>query len=594
MGSHERESRSSPRSDEAVHDGASPTKKSRSDSGKSEPKVPFISQPIYDLKQTGDVKFGPGTRSALLGLLGGALPKLSSEQHDTVTKAKKYAMEQSIKMVLMKQTLAHQQQQLASQRTQVQRQQALALMCRVYVGSISFELKEDTIRAAFLPFGPIKSINMSWDPITQKHKGFAFVEYEIPEGAQLALEQMNGALMGGRNIKVGRPSNMPQAQQVIDEIQEEAKSYNRIYVASIHPDLSEEDIKSVFEAFGPILYCKLAQGTSLHSHKGYGFIEYANKQAMDEAIASMNLFDLGGQLLRVGRSITPPNALMGPSTNSTMPTAAAVAAAAATAKIQALDAVASNAVLGLSTTPTLSAIPPLAAVVPKVASLPLPTAAALPPPGIAVPATTGFPAPVVFQAPAAVAPPVLAPPGIITVTTAVPTIATPAAALIQSTVAVNNSEQIKKAHEKQQEELQKKLMEEGETQTLQQQENMSIKGQSARQLVMQRLMRPQESRVIILRNMVGPEDVDESLQEEIQEECAKFGVVSRVIIYKEKQTENEDDDDAEIIVKIFVEFSASSEAIRGRDVLHGRFFAGRRVVAQLYDQALFDHGDLSG
>lgn len=72
----------------------------------------------------------------------------------------------------------------------------------VYVGSISFELKEDTIRGAFLPFGPIKSINMSWDPITQKHKGFAFVEYEIPEGAQLALEQMNGAMMGGRNIKV--------------------------------------------------------------------------------------------------------------------------------------------------------------------------------------------------------------------------------------------------------------------------------------------------------------------------------------------------------------------------------------------------------
>lgn len=76
------------------------------------------------------------------------------------------------------------------------------LFYRVYVGSISFELKEDTIRAAFLPFGPIKSINMSWDPITQKHKGFAFVEYEIPEGAQLALEQMNGAMMGGRNIKV--------------------------------------------------------------------------------------------------------------------------------------------------------------------------------------------------------------------------------------------------------------------------------------------------------------------------------------------------------------------------------------------------------
>lgn len=85
---------------------------------------------------------------------------------------------------------------------------------------------------------------MSWDPVTQKHKGFAFVEYEIPEAAQLALEQMNGVMIGGRNIKVvGRPSNMPQAQTVIDEIQEEAKNYNRIYVASIHPALTEDEIK---------------------------------------------------------------------------------------------------------------------------------------------------------------------------------------------------------------------------------------------------------------------------------------------------------------------------------------------------------------
>lgn len=39
---------------------------------------------------------------------------------------------------------------------------------------------------------------------------------------------------------------MPQAQAVIDEIQEEAKSYNRIYIASIHADLTEEDIKRFF------------------------------------------------------------------------------------------------------------------------------------------------------------------------------------------------------------------------------------------------------------------------------------------------------------------------------------------------------------
>jgi poly(U)-binding-splicing factor PUF60 len=43
---------------------------------------------------------------------------------------------------------------------------------------------------------------------------------------------------------------MPQAQPIIDQLTEEAKNYNRIYIASIHPDLTESDIQSVFEAFG--------------------------------------------------------------------------------------------------------------------------------------------------------------------------------------------------------------------------------------------------------------------------------------------------------------------------------------------------------
>lgn len=101
------------------------------------------------------------------------------------------------------------------------------MMCRVYVGSIYYELGEDTVRQAFIPFGPIKSIDMSWDSVTMKHKvrwvrtlvsalsfastspfvrlclqGFAFVEYEMPEAAQLALDQMNSVVLGGRNIKV--------------------------------------------------------------------------------------------------------------------------------------------------------------------------------------------------------------------------------------------------------------------------------------------------------------------------------------------------------------------------------------------------------
>lgn len=70
---------------------------------------------------------GPGSRLGILGALAAPLIKLSTEQNEAVAKAKKYAMEQSIKMVLMKQTLAHQQQQAKS----FHRHQALILMCRL-------------------------------------------------------------------------------------------------------------------------------------------------------------------------------------------------------------------------------------------------------------------------------------------------------------------------------------------------------------------------------------------------------------------------------------------------------------------------------
>ncbi|RXM29253.1 Poly(U)-binding-splicing factor PUF60 [Acipenser ruthenus] len=480
------------------------------------------------------------------------LPPLTTEQQEALQKAKKYAMEQSIKSVLVKQTIAHQQQQLTNLQMAAQRQRALAIMCRVYVGSIYYELGEDTIRQAFAPFGPIKSIDMSWDSVTMKHKGFAFVEYEVPEAAQLALEQMNSVMLGGRNIKVGRPSNIGQAQPIIDQLAEEARSFNRIYVASVHPDLSDEDIKSVFEAFGKIKSCTLARDPTTGKHKGYGFIEYEKAQSAQDAVSSMNLFDLGGQFLRVGKAVTPPMPLLTPATPGGLPPAAAVAAAAATAKITAQEAVAGASVLGaLTTTTALTLGQPLG-------SLPLAVMAAQAPGVITGVTPARLPIPITIPQVGLVNP----------VLASLPT-------LIAAVEAKKEDE----------------MGADGErTEMLSEQEHMSISGSSARHMVMQKLMRKQESTVMVLRNMVGPEDIDDDLEGEVTEECGKFGAVNRVIIYQEKQGEEED---AEVIVKIFVEFSTATEMDKGIEALNGRWFGGRKVIAEVYDEERFNNSDLS-
>lgn len=60
---------------------------------------------------------------------------------------------------------------------------------------------------------------------------------------------------------------------------------------------------------------------------------------------------------------------------------------------------------------------------------------------------------------------------------------------------------------------------------------------------------------------MGVEDLDEDLQNEVEEECGRYGQVERVIIYQEKQGEEAD---AEVLVKIFVEFTKQS----GMYVIH--------------------------
>jgi len=552
--------------------------------------------PLPPLQESGGLVVGPGGKKEG-GRAAIALPKLSSSESLAIQRAKKYAMEQSIKIVLMKQTLAHQQAQAKS----LQRQQAIVLMCRIYVGSINFEVREDTLKTTFGPFGPIKSISMSWDPLTQKHKGFAFIDYETPEAAQLALEQMNGTFISGRNIKVGRPSNMPQAQTIIEEIQRDALNYNRVYVGGIHKDLSTDDIKSVFEAFGQIKSCELAPTLVEGRHKGYGFIEYENLQSCQDAISSMNQFDLGGQFLRVGRSITPPDIKNtgGQSlTNSTIPTASAVAAAAVTAKIQALDAVATN--LGLDSEDIKMEQEKEDNIAKEKKTKELEEkkekrekererereerSREMSQPNNPISRDNSprrdnnrldYPPP----------PPGSPPPDS---RTSSPPPAGPGGAgdkVVATQAAMEQAQQL---------ELQKKLMSGSESTTLSQQENMQIKGQSARHLVMQKLMGARggmrESKVLCLKNMVGSEEVDEQLQEEIEEECSKYGDVENVIIYQERQSEEED---AEILVKIFVEFGHPSHAKKGRDSLHGRFFGGRTVVAQVYDQVFYEEQDFS-
>ena len=77
----------------------------------------------------------------------------------------------------------------------------------LYVGGLADEVKEINLRAAMIPFGPLKSIDMPMDYAKGTHKGFAFVEYQDADDAAEAIYNMDGSELFGRVLNVNLAQN---------------------------------------------------------------------------------------------------------------------------------------------------------------------------------------------------------------------------------------------------------------------------------------------------------------------------------------------------------------------------------------------------
>ena len=72
----------------------------------------------------------------------------------------------------------------------------------IYVGNLSWNLKDQDLNDLFTPFGEVASAKIVLDKFTQRSKGFGFVEMPNDEQAQAAIAQLNGSEVDGRNLVV--------------------------------------------------------------------------------------------------------------------------------------------------------------------------------------------------------------------------------------------------------------------------------------------------------------------------------------------------------------------------------------------------------
>ena len=72
----------------------------------------------------------------------------------------------------------------------------------IYVGNLSYDMSEEELRHSFEDHGAVDSAKIIMDRETGRSKGFGFVEMPDASEAQAAIQELNGAMVSGRPLRV--------------------------------------------------------------------------------------------------------------------------------------------------------------------------------------------------------------------------------------------------------------------------------------------------------------------------------------------------------------------------------------------------------
>lgn len=73
---------------------------------------------------------------------------------------------------------------------------------KIYVSDLSFDAEDQELQSLFEAYGEVSSANIILDKFTQKSRGFGFVEMPQRAEAEKAIEELQGAILRGRAIRV--------------------------------------------------------------------------------------------------------------------------------------------------------------------------------------------------------------------------------------------------------------------------------------------------------------------------------------------------------------------------------------------------------
>ena len=161
----------------------------------------------------------------------------------------------------------------------------------LFLNNLPFDIEKEQIKKIFNNYGKILDIRIIYNPQTQKPRGYGYVEFEEENSIDNIINGDKNFEINGRKIMVSKSISVEKLRNAVKYV---------LHISNLSFKVKEKDIEELISKeidkekdLKKIHLCKNDEG----KFKGYGFIEFNNKESFDKILKLNGLVFKGRNLV---------------------------------------------------------------------------------------------------------------------------------------------------------------------------------------------------------------------------------------------------------------------------------------------------------
>lgn len=164
---------------------------------------------------------------------------------------------------------------------------------KLYFGNLPYNVDSAQLAGIIQEYGGPELIEVLYDRVTGKSRGFAFVTMSSIEDCNAVIDNLDGSQYMGRTLRVNF-SGRPKPKEALYP-----ETEHKLFVGNLSWSVTSESLTQAFQEYGNVVGARVLYDGETGRSRGYGFVCYSTRSEMEVALESLNGMELEGRSMRV-------------------------------------------------------------------------------------------------------------------------------------------------------------------------------------------------------------------------------------------------------------------------------------------------------